>query len=461
MWKGRFKESTSTLVQDYTCSVEIDKKFYLEDIEGSKAHVKMLAKQKIISKEEEKKILEGLEKVKEEIEKGKFIWRKELEDVHMNIENRLTEIIGEDGKKVHTARSRNDQVVLDFRLYISKNIKKWREKLLNLIGELIKKAEDNIKVVLPGFTHLQPAQPISLAHYLLAYAFMFKRDVERIEDALKRIEISPLGACALAGTTHNIDPVYVAKEVGFSKVFENSIDAVSDRDFVIEPIFVGASVMMHISRMCEDFIIWSNPYFGFLKLPDRFATGSSIMPQKKNPDILELMRGKAGRVYGNLINIITILKGLPLTYNRDLQEDKFPFMDTDETLSSSLEVLIEFLKEVKFDKEKMEASLKVGFINATELADYLVKKGISFRDAHFITGKIVAYCEELGKGLEDLSISEMRKFCPLIEEDVYKHLDYKTSVMKRISLGGTGFNRVKEQIEYAKNWLNKKNGGSV
>ncbi len=461
MWKGRFKEDTSALVQDYTCSVEIDKKFYLEDIEGSKAHVKMLAKQKIISEEDARKILEGLEKVKREIEDGKFEWKKELEDVHMNIENRLTEIIGEVGKKVHTARSRNDQVVLDFRLYISKNLKKWQKKLLSLIEELIKKAENHIEVILPGFTHLQPAQPISLAHYLLAYVFMFKRDVERIEDALKRIEVSPLGACALAGTTHNIDPLCVAKELGFPKVFENSIDAVSDRDFVMESIFVGACVMMHISRMCEDFIIWSNPYFGFLILPDKFATGSSIMPQKKNPDILELTRGKAGRVYGNLINIMTILKGLSLTYNRDLQEDKFPFMDTDETLSSSLEVLIEFIKEVKFNKKKMEELLKVGFINATELADYLVKKGISFRDAHFITGRIVAYCEELGKGLEDLSVSEMKEFCPLIEEDVHEYLDYKKSVMRRISLGGTGFDRIKEQIEYAKKWIHKKNGGSV
>ena len=461
MWKGRFKEDTSKLVQDYTCSLDADRRFCFEDIEGSIAHVRMLAKQKIISKEDAQKIIDGLEKIKEEIKSGVFEWKKDLEDVHMNIEHRLIEIVGEVGKKLHTARSRNDQVALDFRLYISKKLDEWKRLLLLLIEALLEKSQTHIETILPGFTHLQPAQPISLAHFLLSYVFMLKRDVERIEDAQKRIRISPLGACALAGTTHNIDPFYVADQVGFNRVFENSIDAVSDRDFVLEALFVGSCVMMHISRMCEDFIIWSNPYFGFLRLPDRFATGSSIMPQKKNPDILELMRGKAGRVYGNLFSLMTTIKGLPLSYNRDLQEDKPPFIDTSDTIISSLRVLTEFIKELEFDTENMEKVLRIGFINATELADYLVKKGVSFRDAHFITGRLVAYAEDKGKALEDLSLSEMKRFCERIEEDVYKALDYKNSVKRRISPGGTGFERVKEQIKRVRDWLYEKNGGSV
>ncbi len=461
MWKGRFKEDTLGKVQDYTCSLDYDARFYLEDIEGSKAHVSMLAKQGIISEEESKKILNALDKIKEEINRGVFEWRKDLEDVHMNIENRLIEILGDIGKKLHTARSRNDQVVLDFRMYISKRVSQWEKFLLVLIKELIDKAEGSIDIILPGFTHLQPAQPISLAHYLLSFVFMLRRDVERIEDAQKRIRISPLGAAAMAGTTHNIDPFFVAHKLGLERVFENSLDAVSDRDFVAEVLFVGSCIMMHLSRLCEDFIIWANPYFGFIKLPDGFATGSSIMPQKKNPDILELMRGKTGRVYGDLINILTILKALPLTYNRDLQEDKFPFMNCDDVICNSLEIMGDFIREVKFDKENMKRSLKVGFINATELADYLVNKGISFREAHFITGRIVAYAEDKGVSLEELDIEEMRRFSEFIDNDVYMWLDYKNAVARRRSFGGTGFDRIKEEIESAKQWLNKKNGGSV
>ncbi len=462
MWKGRFKQDIDKLVLDFSASLDIDKHFAEFDIKGSIAHARMLMKQGILTKEEGDKIISGLLKIKEEIERGEFPWRQELEDVHLNIEMRLTELIGDVGKKLHTARSRNDQVALDFRLFVSSRLLFWKEALLELIGVFLKRAEENIYVIMPGYTHLQPAQPISLAHHLLAYVEMFKRDVQRIEEVKKRVDVSPLGAAALAGTTYEIDPDFVAKELGLTSRFSNSLDAVSDRDFVIEPLFVGAVIMMHLSRLCEEIILWANPCFGFVSLPDEFATGSSIMPQKKNPDICELIRGKSARSFGNLLSLLGLMKSLPLAYNRDMQEDKQPFLDTDKIVSMSLVVMARMFDKIVFNPENMKQALNKGFLNATELADYLVVKGVPFREAHHITGSLVAYAEEKNKTLEELSIEEFRKFSGLIDKDVYNVLDYKNAVARRKIFGATGFESVEAQIDKGKRWLtDKKNGGSV
>ena len=462
MWKGRFKQDIDKLVLDFSASIDIDEHFAEFDIKGSIAHARMLMKQGILTKEEGDKIISGLLKIKEEIERGEFPWRQELEDVHLNIEMRLTELIGDVGKKLHTARSRNDQVALDFRLFVSSRLLFWKEALLELIGVFLKRAEENIYVIMPGYTHLQPAQPISLAHHLLAYVEMFKRDVQRIEEVKKRVDVSPLGAAALAGTTYEIDPDFVAKELGLTSRFSNSLDAVSDRDFVIEPLFVGAVIMMHLSRLCEEIILWANPCFGFVSLPDEFATGSSIMPQKKNPDICELIRGKSARSFGNLLSLLGLMKSLPLAYNRDMQEDKQPFLDTDKIVSMSLVVMARMFDKIVFNPENMKQALNKGFLNATELADYLVVKGVPFREAHHITGSLVAYAEEKNKTLEELSIEEFRKFSGLIDKDVYNVLDYKNAVARRKIFGATGFESVEAQIEMGKRWLaHKKDGGSV
>jgi len=462
MWKGRFKQDIDKLVLDFSASIEIDKHFAEFDIKGSIAHAKMLMKQGILTKEEGDKIICGLLKIKEEIKRGEFPWRQELEDVHLNIEMRLTELVGDVGKKLHTARSRNDQVALDFRLFVSSRLSFWKEALLELISVFLKRAEENIYVIMPGYTHLQPAQPISLAHHILAYVEMFKRDVQRIEEVKKRVDVSPLGAAALAGTTYEIDPDFVAKELGLNSRFSNSLDAVSDRDFVIEALFVGAVIMMHLSRLCEEIILWANPCFGFVSLPDEFATGSSIMPQKKNPDICELMRGRSTRSFGNLFSLLGLMKSLPLAYNRDMQEDKQPFLDTDKIVSMSLVVMARMFDKIVFNPENMKEALNKGFLNATELADYLVVKGVPFREAHHISGSLVAYAEEKNKTLEELSIEEFRKFSGLIDKDVYNVLDYKNGVARRKVFGSTGFESVKAQIEIGKKWLtNKKNGGSV
>jgi len=462
MWKGRFKADIDNLVLEYTSSIDVDREFALFDVEGSIAHAKMLIKQGILAVEEGEKILLGLEKIKEEIKQGSFPWRKELEDVHLNIEMRLTELVGDVGKKLHTARSRNDQVALDFRLFVCSRLDFWQQSLIDLIRVFLKRAEENIEVILPGYTHLQPAQPVSLAHHLLAYAQMFKRDFERIEDCKKRVKISPLGAAALAGTTYPIDPEFVKNELGFNGVFANSMDAVSDRDFVLEALFVAAVIMMHLSRFCEEIIIWSNPCFGFISLPDEFATGSSIMPQKKNPDVAELMRGKSARTFGNLISLLSLMKGLPLAYNRDMQEDKPPFLDTDKAVSFSIVIMSRMLEKIRFNKNNMKKALNKGFLNATELADYLVLKGVPFREAHHITGSLVAYAEEKDMSLEELDIDEFKKFSELIEEDVYEVLDYKNAVFRRNTPGGTGFNSIKRQLRLLDEWVEEKiNGGSV
>jgi argininosuccinate lyase len=453
LWAGRFSKGTAPMVEEYTSSHQFDRALYRQDIAGSKAHARMLAARSILTRDEARQIVEGLEQIEQEIEVGAFVWKAELEDVHMNIEQRLTELIGPAGQKLHTGRSRNDQVALDFRLLVNERLGEWSDALAGLVDALARRAGENREVLLPGFTHMQPAQPVSLAQHLLAYAQMFRRDHERIADCLKRVRVSPLGAAALAGTTYPLDPKAVAEEVGFPEVFANSMDAVCDRDFVAEPLFIGSLVMAHLSRLCEEIILWSTPAFGFVRLPDGFATGSSIMPQKKNPDVAELMRGKTGRVYGDLIALLTVLKGLPLTYNRDLQEDKEPFLDADRTVSLSVRIMAEMVGALEFVPQAMARQLKAGFLNATELADYLVGKGMPFRQAHHVTGRAVAHAEQAGKGLEDLSIEELQGFSELIESDVYGILRYEAAVARREIPGGTGSKSVDRQLEAIASWL--------
>lgn len=457
MWGGRFKEQTARKVEEFTQSVEFDRNLYAEDIAGSKAHAKMLAKQGVLTAAEADDIVQGLNQVLDEIEKGEFAWRTELEDVHMNIESRLTKIIGPLGGKLHTGRSRNDQVALDFRLHVAARLELWTVELTRLITVLADRAQEHVRTIMPGYTHLQPAQPVTLAHHLLAYVQMFRRDHERISDCLKRVRISPLGAAALAGTTYDLDACSVADELGLSGSFANSLDAVSDRDFVLESLFSASLIMAHLSRLSEELIIWANPNFGFVRLPDAYSTGSSIMPQKKNPDISELTRGKTGRVYGDLMSMLTTIKGLPLAYNRDMQEDKEPFFDADRTVGLSLGVTADMMGQMEFVPEAMLGSVKKGFLNATELADYLVGKGIPFREAHEISGSAVGYAEGRSKGLEDLTIDELQTFSKDIDQDVFKILDYKAAVERRATPGGTGSASVDNQLDNIRKWLAKVN----
>jgi len=453
MWGGRFAEGTAASMEAYSESVSFDWQLYAEDIRGSQAHARVLAKQGFLTDAEAKQICDGLDTVKAEIESGDFVWKTEMEDVHMNIESRLTEIVGAVGGKLHTARSRNDQVALDFRLHVAGRLAAWQEYLAALIEVYVARAEEHVDTLLPGCTHFQPAQPVSLAHHLLAYCQMFKRDYERVTDCLKRVRVMPLGAAALAGTTHPVNPQAVADDLGIDDIFVNSMDAVSDRDFVLEAVFAGSLVMTHLSRMCEEIIIWANPNFGYVKLPDQYATGSSIMPQKKNPDACEIMRGKTGRVVGSLMGLLVLIKGLPMTYNRDMQEDKEPFFDADKTVSASLGIMAGMFEQLEFVPEKMAATIKRGFLNATELADYLAAKGVPFREAHHITGAAVAHAESNGVGLEDMSLADLQKFSDEIHEDVFSVLDYKAAVDRRTSPGGTGPESVASQIAGLKSWL--------
>lgn len=452
-WGGRFAAGPAALAAAYSDSQSFDRALYRHDIIASKAHAAMLGRQGALKPEESRELIRGLDLVLNEIENGQFVWKPEYEDVHMNIEARLTELVGEVGKKLHTGRSRNDQVGLTFRLYVVDSVRGWIRACLSLCATLCEIAAKHVNAVMPGFTHLQPAQPVSLAHWTLAYAGMFKRDVSRLQDGLKRAMISPLGAAALAGSTFPLDPESVADEVGFLGVYENSMDAVSDRDFVIETIFAGSLIMSHVSRLCEELIIWANPAFGFIDLPDAYSTGSSIMPQKKNPDVAELARGKTGRVYGDLMAMLAIMKGLPLAYNRDLQEDKERFFDADKTVSSTLEIMAAMLAAIRFNVDRMKNACRVGHINATELADYLAAKGAPFRSAHAIAGRAVAIAEKRGLPLEDLSLAEFRELSDLIENDVYEALDYGACVKRRETPGGTGPKSVSRQIENMKSWL--------
>ena len=452
-WGGRFREQTSGAVEAYTESISFDRELYAQDIAGSRAHAAMLGRQGVISPDEADALIRGLDAVRAEIEEGRFPWRQDLEDVHMNVETRLTELVGEVGKKLHTGRSRNDQVCLDFRLYVSDSLREWMRLARELTAAFVRRASEHRTALLPGCTHMQPAQPVSLAHHLLAYAWMFRRDVDRMRDCERRVRISPLGAAALAGTTYPLDTAGVAESLNMYGTFRNSMDAVADRDFALEALFCASVVMAHLSRFCEEIIWWANPQFGFVSLSDAHSTGSSIMPQKKNPDVAELMRGKTGRTYGNLMNLLTTLKGLPLTYNRDLQEDKIPFLDSDKTVRASLALMADMLGGIRFNTERMRKALSAGFLNATELADYLTTRGMPFREAHHVTGRAVALAEERGVGLEDLSLEELRGLCPDIGPDVYTVLDYDTAVRRRRLPGGTGPEPVNEQLKELEAWL--------
>ncbi|MDI1471196.1 Argininosuccinate lyase [Thermodesulfovibrio sp. N1] len=455
-WGGRFKEKTAKTLEKFSESVSFDQRLWQEDIEGSIVHAKMLNKQGIINDKEFKLISKGLKEIAKEIAEGKFQFKTELEDVHMNIEKALIEKIGSAGARLHTARSRNDQVATDLRLYLRKKVTEINGLLTEFEKTIINIAQKHIDIIMPGYTHMQKAQPVLLAHHLLAYAWMFERDRSRLTEALKRINQCPLGACAIAGTSLPIDRDYTAKELGMERVIPNSMDAVSDRDFVLDVLYCGAMIMMHLSRLSEELIIWSTDEFGYIELPDKFSTGSSMMPQKKNPDSAELIRGKTGRVYGNLISLLTTMKALPLTYNRDMQEDKEPVFDTCDTVIMSLKIMIEMLPQVKFNVDKMKASLKTGFLTATDLAEYLVKKGVPFRIAHEIVGKIVLYCIEKGKNLSELEIKEFKKFSDKIDENVYEILTPEGSITAKQSYGSTAKKFVKEQIIILKKSLGMK-----
>jgi len=442
--RGRFKKEADKEVSRYTASIPFDWRLYEYDIAGSIAHAGMLAKQGIISREDARKICAGLRKIKKEIEQDVFEFDPELEDIHMNIESRLTAQIGQAGAKLHTARSRNDQVALDMRLFTRKVTRDVIEKIHRLQSALVQKAEENFEAELPGYTHLQRAQPVLFAHHMLAYCEMLGRDSERFEDCLERVDVMPLGSGALAGVAYDIDREYVARQLGFSKISRNSLDAVSDRDFIIEYEAAASICMMHLSRLAEELVLWSSAEFSFIELDDAYTTGSSIMPQKKNPDVAELGRGKTGRVYGSLIGILTTLKGLPLSYNKDLQEDKEGFFDTVDTLLDTLSVFTGMISTMQIKPEKMRAALREGYLLATDIADYLVERGVTFRDAHAVTGNLVAWAIENKKSFDEITLSEYREFSSLFDEDVYR-ISIKKSLAARNIPGGTS----PEQVAWA------------
>ncbi len=452
-WGGRFREKTSGSVESFTESISFDKRLWKHDIEGSIAHAQMLGGQGIIPRKDARQIVRCLKEIGSEIRSGRFRFRPELEDIHMNIESALTARIGEAGKKLHTARSRNDQVALDMRLYLKEETVRIIRLMTDFQRALVAAATRNLDVVMPGYTHLQRAQPVLLAHHLLAYVEMFQRDKERFEDSMKRLDVLPLGSGALAGTTLPIDRAAVARALGFSGISKNSIDAVSDRDFALEFLSAASIAMMHVSRLSEELVLWSSVEFGFAEISDRFTTGSSIMPQKKNPDVAELSRGKTGRVYGNLMALLTVMKGLPLSYNRDMQEDKHPVFDTVDTLTTGLSVITEMFSGIQFRKERMSATAGEGFSTATDLAEYLVRRGMAFREAHEVAGKVVLYCITRGKDLASLTLKELRSFSALIRKDIFSALDPAQSVRSRASYGGTAPSEVKRQLSQYKKIL--------
>ncbi len=452
-WSGRFQKDTGALMDDFHSSIGFDCRLAEEDIQGSIAHANMLGDCNIIKRSEADTIIIGLKKILEKVKSGQVEWDVKAEDIHMNIEKLLIQEIGELGKKLHTARSRNDQVALDARLYVRTEIAGIQNQLQELLKVLLEMAKREQATILPGYTHLQRAQPILLGHHLLAYFEMFKRDFERANDCLKRVTVLPLGAGALAGTGFETNRHQIAEELGFPEVAPNSLDAVSDRDFVAEFIFLISLSMMHLSRFSEELVLWSSMEFGFVEMDDAYSTGSSIMPQKKNPDVAELVRGKTGRVYGDLIGILTMLKGLPLAYNKDMQEDKEALFDAVDTLKGCIGIFIPMLQTLVFKREKMLDATKDGYLNATDLADYLVAKGLPFRSAHSIAGKLVHYCIEKQKRLEDLTLEEFQAASTLIEKDVYEKLDIQNVVAVRDSYGGTSHKQVRFQLNAAMEWL--------
>jgi argininosuccinate lyase len=454
LWGGRFKKDINKEMEEFISSLSFDKKLLKHDLLGSIAHTQMLGKCKIIAKEEKDKIVEGLEQILKEVQKGEVeIVTGEAEDIHSWVENKLKEKIGNIAGKLHTARSRNDQIALDERMYLKEEVLKIQDLIKNLQKSLMLIAQKNLGIIMPGYTHLQHAQPILFSHHLMAYFYMFERNKGRMQDLYKRIDVLPLGSAALAGTSFPTDREYVATQLGFNRVSENSLDAVSDRDFILEFLSASAILMMHLSRLSEEIILWSSKEFNFIELDDSFCTGSSIMPQKKNPDAAELIRGKTGRVYGNLINLLTMMKALPLAYNHDMQEDKEPLFDTVSTLETSLFLMSNMIETMQVNKEKMETSTKGDFSTATELADYLVKKGLTFREAHKLVGSMVVYSLENKKNLEDLTLSELKSFHKNFNEKALEILKPQFAIEAKKSFGGTSLKRVEDSIQKAKEIL--------
>ena len=450
MWAGRTSGIVSSIADDFNSSIRFDCKMYQEDITGSMAHAAMLGAQGIISQTDAQTLIDGLQTILEDLNSGALEFDFSCEDIHMFVEQELTQRLGDVGKKLHTARSRNDQVALDLRMYLRSRIDEITPLIKDVIEAILKQAEENKSVIMPGYTHLQRAQPILFSHHLMAYAMMLLRDLDRLADCRKRMNVSPIGCCALAGTTYNTDREFEAKQLGFEGVALNSIDGVSDRDFCIELMSCLATLMMHLSRFSEEIILWASWEFQFISLSDAYTTGSSIMPQKKNPDMAELCRGKTGRVYGDLMALLTTLKGLPLAYNKDMQEDKEAVFDAVETVIMCLKVFAPMLETMKSRPENMKKAAQGGFINATDLADYLVKKGMPFRSAYKISGQLVAQCIQEGTVLEDLPLEAYKAHSDLFEEDLYHDIDLLTCVEKRISLGGTSVASVEMQIAYVK-----------
>ncbi len=453
MWAGRSSGKTDKIADDFNSSISFDSRMYSQDIKGSIAHAEMLAKKGIISNADKETLVSALITILEDIESGKLEFSPDAEDIHMFVEEVLTERVGSVGKKLHTARSRNDQVALDVRLYLMDETNEIISMIKGLVKALCQKADDNKLTIMSGYTHLQRAQPVSFGHHLMAYAMMLTRDVERLSDAYKRMNISPIGCCALAGTTYNTDRYFEAERLGFADIAMNSIDGVSDRDFCLEFISAASIIMMHLSRLSEELVLYSSWEFGFIELSDSYTTGSSIMPQKKNPDMAELIRGKTGRVYGDLMALLTTLKGLPLAYNKDMQEDKESLFDAVDTVKACLSVMTPMIETMTVKGERMKKAAQEGFINATDIADYLAKKGLPFREAYKISGSLVAKAIEMGSVLESLPIEVYKSFSPLFEEDIYKEIDIEYCMLKRTSAGGPTPESVTAQIKYVEGKL--------
>ncbi len=453
LWGGRFQKNTDKKVDDFNSSIRFDKRMYKQDIKGSIAHASMLGKQGIISVEDSEKIVAGLKELLCEIENGKIKFDIDAEDIHMNIEKLLTEKIGDAGKRLHTGRSRNDQVALDIRMYLMEETDEIHSMLKHLLEVLTEIAQENTETIMPGYTHLQKAQPITFAHHIMAYFEMFKRDITRLCDCKERMNVMPLGSGALAATTYPLDREYVAKQLGFSDITYNSLDGVSDRDFVIELAGVLSIIMMHLSRFCEELILWSSHEFSFVEMDDAFSTGSSIMPQKKNPDVAELIRGKTGRVYGHLMGLLTTMKGIPLAYNKDMQEDKEPIFDAVDTVKLCIPVFCDMIATMKINKTNMRNGARGGFTNATDLADYLVKKGMPFREAHGVSGRMVYYCIEHNKSLDEMSLEEMQSFSDIIKEDIYDAISMESCVNERKITGGPAKETVEKAIKKAQEFI--------
>ena len=453
LWGGRFSEDTDTLVEKFNASIDVDKRLYASDIEGSMAHLKMLAKQKIITDDEADQLTAGLKRVKAKIENNELVFSHHLEDIHMHVEDALGKECGDLAKKLHTARSRNDQVALDIRIFLKKETRQIMDLITGFQRQLVNLAHAHLDVIMPGYTHMQRAQPVLFAHHLMAYYEMFKRDKERFADAYRRMDAMPLGTAALAGTTYPLDREYTRKLLGFDRLCENSMDAVSDRDFIMEFISHAGICMIHLSRLSEELILWSSSEFSFISISDAFTTGSSIMPQKKNPDVAELVRGKTGRVVGSLVAVMTTMKSLPMAYNKDMQEDKEPLFDTVDTLAICLEVYTRMFPHIQVHAGNMRAACRQGFLNATDFADYLVNRGMPFRQAHAVAGNAVAKALETGRELDDMSLAELQKFSDLVSQDIFDFISLDQMIARRVSAGGTAFANVRAAVEKAQKEL--------